>query len=178
MNPDEYPDNEDPYFYKRAQIINVVAVITEFMMSIPELEGKGWVHPLFTLEAHLRDVHKGLKSQLFSPPRERGKPKPSTVDQRTRAHAAAAMQLFFEANGRRNLEEAARRVARRLIHIGNSHLFTGKSEPYKQVETWREMVMGHAPGEATEFYRYLVANDKAAGLSPEQAAKRLLNLLS
>jgi hypothetical protein len=146
------------------------------MMSFSELADKGWERPLLTLTGHLGDVHQGLKSQLFSPPRQQGRPKPSTVALLTRAHAAAAMQLFTEVDGCTN-EEAARRVARRLVHIGNSHLFTDMSEPYEQVERWREMVGGAASGEAGEYYQYLVAMGKATGLSPEQAAKKLLELL-
>ena len=179
LNPGENSDDEDLYFYERAQIIAVVIAVTKFMMSIPELEGKGWDIPLFTLTSALGDVHEeGLNSQLFSPRRKRGKPKPPTVDQYTRALAAAAMQFFFEANGRKNLEEAAQRVVDRLVYIGNSRLFTGKSAPHNQVKTWRDNFMGVASDEGGKFYQSLVAMGKATGLGPEQTAKNLLKLLS
>ena len=98
------------------------------------------------------------------------------MDQLTRDHAAAAMQLFAEDGGCDN-EEAARRVARRLNRIGYSHLFTDRTEPYEQVKTWRETAMGHAGGGAGDYYQYLVGAGKATGLSPEPAAKHLLELL-
>ena len=94
LKPDENPHNEDPYIYERVKITAVVVVFTKFMRLFPELEGKGWEDPLLTLTGHLRDVHEGMKSQLFSPPGQQARPKIATEVQFIRAHAAAAMHLF------------------------------------------------------------------------------------
>ena len=172
-DPDENPDNEDPFFDERAQIMATVAHVAMFMQSLPELAGKERERPLITLLHALVDVQGGRKSKLFSPGRKRGRKKPAHGDRYARARYAAAMEFFTLVDGYTN-EQAARRVARHLDSNGNAHLFHDRTEHYEQVESWRENVTGSVNTDAARHYRALVACGKAAGFGPEETAKRLL----
>ena len=177
-NPEENPDNDDPFFDERARIMATVAAVARFMQSLPELDREERLRPLVTLLAALIDVQDGRKSKLLSPDRKRGRKMPPLGEQYARAIAAAAMEFFTRIDGVIN-EEAARRVARWLDNNGKDYLFTDDSEPYTQVERWREKVIpGPESPYVDQHYQILVAWGDTSGLGPEQTAKKLLKLLS
>ena len=71
-------------------------------------------------------------------------------------------------------EDAARLVSR-LVPNRDAYLFNNKTPRHEQVTQWRRDAMEKRHPDVTRHYRDIVAGVKAAGLDPEQAAKKLLN---
>jgi len=165
-DPGENPDNEDPFFDERAQIMATVAAVAIFMQSLPELAGKERERPLVTLLSHLMDVHEGRKSELLSTDRKPGRTRPPLGVQFFRAGAAAAMEFFIRAG--KSKDEAAR-----FVSVGSAKLFHDRPS-YKQVARWRDEVTGAMDNDGARYYRELIASVEARFPNPEQAARYLL----
>jgi len=165
-DPGENPDNEDPLFDERAQIMGTVASVAKFMQSLPALTGKERERPLVTLLSNLLDVHEGRKSDLLSPYPKPGRKKPPLEVQFSRARAAAAMEFFIRAGN--NNEEAAR-----LASSGSAKLFHARPL-YKQVARWRDEFTGAMDHDGARYYRAAIASVEVRFSNPEHAARCVL----
>ena len=170
-NPEENPDNNDPFFDERARIMATVAAVARFMQSLSGLKHEERLRPLVTLLEALTDVHEGRKSELLLSEGSPGGPIPTGV-QFSRARIAAAMTLIKSAGYTK--EEAAQRAVR-LVSKKDAQLFKKKTLPHKQVIQWRrDFTEGRKHPDGTKHYWAIVNGAKELGLSPELAARKIL----
>ncbi len=170
----QLPDGDDGGRSAAKLQLNAVINFLDNLSSTTGLDA-GFRNPLYRLLAALDDLESGHTSLLLKAEAKRGRPPAPLVDQIAKAFAAAAMDCLMGPKSGLSRQEAAERVARKILHWDVTNIGRELQFSWRTVAAWRDALKSGSEKEDHGTAVYMALKQSVAELPRTAAVEALLH---